>query len=120
MAAFIVVLLLWGFSQAPTPQETEPRYAIGMDITGSKSPCPVFVDSVRKNFPAAQSGIRPGDRLIAVDGNSITTAEDAAQHIRSTSANPVVLQFARDDQPYSVTVARVDFAKFRDTRGDRV
>jgi C-terminal processing protease CtpA/Prc len=117
MTAFIVVFLLCAISPAPAPQETQPRYTIGIDITGSKPPCPVFVNSVRKNSPAAQAGIKPGDRLTAVDGNIVTTPQDAAQHVRSTTANPVTLQLARDDKPYTVTVPRVDVAKLLEQNG---
>ncbi|HEV2731502.1 MAG TPA: PDZ domain-containing protein, partial [Terriglobales bacterium] len=110
MKAFIVAFLMCAFCPAPNAQETERRYTIGIDITGSKPPCPVFVNSVRKNSPAAQAGIKPGDRLIAVDGNIVKTVQDAAQRIRSTSTNPVALQFAREDKLYTVTVPSVDFA----------
>jgi C-terminal processing protease CtpA/Prc len=110
MKALVIVFFLCAFCPALPSQGTHPRYAIGIDMTGSKPPCPVFVHSVWKNSPAAQAGIRPGDRLIAVDGNVVATVQDAAQRVGSISANPVTLQFARDDKPYTVTVRRVDFA----------
>ena len=117
ITALIVVFLLYAIAPATAPQETEPRYTIGIDITGSKPPCPVFVNSVRKNSPAAQAGIKPGDRVTAVDGNIVTTLTDAAQHIRSTSASPVTLQLVRDDKLYTVTVPRVDVAKLLEQNG---
>ena len=64
---------------------------------------------VRKNSPAARAGIRTGDRVISVDGYTVQTPEDAAQHITSSSPSPVKLQMAREEQSYSVTVQREEF-----------
>jgi predicted metalloprotease with PDZ domain len=66
-------------------QQEKPEYVIGVSIVGSKSPC-VFIGSVSAKSPAADAGIRTGDRIVAVDGTTVTTAQDAAQHMRSESA----------------------------------
>ncbi len=60
--AFMVVFLLCWSCPAVCAQGTKPQYVIGIDITGSKPPCPVFVNSVWKNSLAAQAGIKPGFR----------------------------------------------------------
>jgi C-terminal processing protease CtpA/Prc len=89
------------------PQQTEPKpkYVIGASIVGSKSPC-LFIGGVSTKSPAADAGIKSGDRIVAVDGTAVTTVQDAAQHMRSESAKPVTLQLVRDGKPYSVTVQR--------------
>ena len=86
-------------------KEPNPKYVIGASIVGSKSPC-LFIGGVRAKSPAAAAGIKSGDRIVAVDGTAVTTVLDAAQHMRSESANPVTLQLVRDGKPYSVTVQR--------------
>jgi PDZ domain len=86
-------------------RQTKPKYVIGVNIVGSKSPC-VFIGSVSPKSPAADAGIRTGDRIVTVDGTTVTTAQDAAQHTRSESAKPVMLQLMRDGKLYSVTVQR--------------
>jgi len=106
----IGVSILWAFSLASNAQEAERRYNIGIAITASKPPCPVFVMGVRKNSPAARAGVKAGDRLIAVDRNNVTTLQDAAHRITTNSPGLVTLHLARDDKPYSVTVRREDFA----------
>jgi C-terminal processing protease CtpA/Prc len=89
-------------------QESKPRYQIGISIASPKPECPVFVWGVLKNSPAANAGIRVGDRLTAVDGNNVTSLRDAAEHITSTSSRPVTVQLVRDDRPFSLTVMRED------------
>jgi membrane-associated protease RseP (regulator of RpoE activity) len=86
-------------------QQTKLKYVIGASIVGSKSPC-VFIGSVSAKSPAADAGIRTGDRIVTVDGTTVTTVQDAAQHMRSESAKPVTLQLMRDGKLYSVTVQR--------------
>jgi C-terminal processing protease CtpA/Prc len=90
-----------------SPQHTEPRpmYVVGASIVGTKSPC-LFIGGVSAKSPASDSGIKSGDRIVAVDGTAVTTVQDAAQHMRSESAKPVTLQLVRDGKPYSVTVQR--------------
>jgi C-terminal processing protease CtpA/Prc len=66
--------------------------------------------TVRKNSPAASAGIKGGDRLIAVDGITVTDVQDAARRITSKSAKPVTVQLIRDEKPYNVTVEREDIA----------
>jgi C-terminal processing protease CtpA/Prc len=80
-------------------QQTKPKYVIGASIAGSKSPCQ-FIGSVSAKSPAADAGIRTGDRIVAIDETIVTTVQDAAQRMRSESARP------RDRKPYSVTVRR--------------
>jgi C-terminal processing protease CtpA/Prc len=86
-------------------QQTKPKYVIGASIAGSKSPCQ-FIGSVSAKSPAADAGIRTGDRIVAIDETIVTTVQDAAQRMRSESARPVTLQMMRDRKPYSVTVRR--------------
>jgi C-terminal processing protease CtpA/Prc len=86
-------------------EQAKPEYMIGASIVGRKSPC-VFIGGVSAKSPAADAGIRAGDRIVTVDGTTVTTVQDAAQHIRSESAKPVTLQLMRDGKLYSVTVQR--------------
>ena len=101
-------------------QEPERSYSIGISLTGSKPPCPVFVLGVRKNSPAAQAGITLGDRVISVDGHAVKTSREAAQFITSSSPSPVRLQVARDGKLYSVVVQREDFTTLLHNNGLRM
>jgi C-terminal processing protease CtpA/Prc len=106
----ISMSVLCAFCMVSSSQESERHYNIGVALTGSKPPCPIFVMSVRKNSPAADAGIKAGDRLTTVDGNTVKTLQDAVQRIASIDPGPVTLQMMRDDKSYSVTVQREEFA----------
>jgi len=100
------LLLLCAARFVSQGQHLERRYGIGADIVGGKPQCPIFIGDVRTNSPAAAAGIQTGDRLLAVDGTNVTSLQDAAQRLRAEDAKPVVLQLARDERQYSLTVQR--------------
>ena len=99
-------------------QREKPEYMIGASIVGRKSPC-VFIGGVSAKSPAADAGIRAGDRIVTVDGTTVTTVQDAAQHMRSESARPVTLQLMRDGKLYSVTVQRERYTVILDRNGKK-
>jgi C-terminal processing protease CtpA/Prc len=101
----MMLVLITCLTLFPRQTGPEPKYVIGATIVGSKSPC-LFIGGVSALSPAADAGIKSGDRIIAVDGTTVTTVQDAAQRMRSESAKPVALQLVRDGKPYSVTVQR--------------
>ncbi len=105
MKNFFVLVLLCVLCIRSSSQETQQRYVIGVKLLGGhKASCPVFVGGVSKNSPAAKAGIKPGDRLIAVDGSALTGLQDAVQRIVSTGPKPVTLQLARGETTYTVKV----------------
>jgi predicted metalloprotease with PDZ domain len=91
-------------------QETQPRYVTGMTLFGAKPSCPVFVGGVDRDSPAAKAGIRAGDRLIAIDGVTITNIQEAARGIHRESSEPVSLQLARAEELYTVLVQKETLA----------
>jgi C-terminal processing protease CtpA/Prc len=111
---------LCAISLVQPAQQSERNYGIGVSLTGSEKTCPIFVLGVRKNSPAAQAGIRPGDRVISVDGSAVKTAQEAAQLTTSRSASPVRLEMAREDRVYSVTVRREEFIRLLRNDGLRM
>jgi C-terminal processing protease CtpA/Prc len=80
----------------------------------------VFVFSVLKNSPAAEAGMKPGDRLIAVDGTLVTTPQDAGQRMRSPKADPVTLQLKRRNRSYSVTIQPMEFTAILRKNGQKM
>jgi regulator of sigma E protease len=75
---------------------------------------------VSKNSPAAQAGIKAGDRVTAVDGKTVETLQGAVQRIRSNSPGLVTIQMTREDNPYSVTVQREEYATLLRKNGLRM
>jgi C-terminal processing protease CtpA/Prc len=86
-----------------------PQYVTGLTLYGgSKLACPVFVGDVAGGSPASKAGMKPGDRIVAIDGNRVSTLDDAFQRLPSNTRKPVMVQFVRDDKVHVVTVQRED------------
>ncbi|ADC89624.1 membrane-associated zinc metalloprotease [Thermocrinis albus DSM 14484] len=62
------------------------------------------VGKVLEGSPAWQVGIRPGDRLIQVEGRPITSWYDAVSAIRNSGGKPLTIRLKRKDQILDVTV----------------
>lgn len=56
----------------------------------------LVVDKVAENSAAARAGLRPGDRIVAVDGKVLIRREDLRQHFQKKTATPSQLSFMRD------------------------
>ena len=65
---------------------------------------PPLVSAVQSGGPAATAGIRPGDRIIAIDGSSITRFEDIASAAMISSGSPMQVEFERSGVARSVTI----------------
>ncbi|MEZ2219679.1 RIP metalloprotease RseP [Rhizobium sp. RCC_161_2] len=56
------------------------------------------VTAVEPRGPAAQAGVQPGDRLVAVDGNNVGTYYDIVRYIGDRPGKSVVLTVERNGQ----------------------
>jgi hypothetical protein len=61
-----------GYAAAPAPRT-------GLGVYMDERDNAVFVRSVVPDSPAEQAGLRPGDMIIAIDGNLITSADQVRQ-----------------------------------------
>ncbi|MET3682961.1 carboxyl-terminal processing protease [Alkalibacillus flavidus] len=70
----------------------------------------ITVVSPIKDSPAEAAGLRPNDRILAVDGESVEdqTVQEAVQIIRGEKGTDVVLTIQRpgDDETFDVTITR--------------
>ncbi|PZG18596.1 M50 family metallopeptidase [Nonomuraea aridisoli] len=57
--------------------------------------------------PAAQAGLKPGDRLVSFDGQKIGSWDDATRLIRSHGAGAVQLGIVRDGKPMTLGVTLI-------------
>ena len=64
------------------------------------------VAAVEGGTPAAASGLRAGDRVIAVNGRATRTFDDTAHFIRASHGRPVTLTVLRDGRHVAVGPAR--------------
>ena len=55
------------------------------------------VGEVQDGMPAQQAGIRPGDRVLSIDGKPIARWEELAELIKQSSGGPLGVEVLRDD-----------------------
>ncbi|MEP7182435.1 MAG: RIP metalloprotease RseP [Betaproteobacteria bacterium] len=63
-----------------------------------------LVDDVAADKPAAQAGLKRGDRIVAVDGVPARSPADVAMRTNARPAAPVVFRIARDGGEFDATV----------------
>ncbi len=78
---------------------------MGMKIVGGNG-CPVFVDGVVPGSPAERAGIRPGDKVLAVDGTQVNDVAQTARLIQSNAPTKVSLTLLRGDKEIDVAAER--------------
>lgn len=80
---------------------------VGMEI--DKRNDQIVVIAPLKNSPAMQAGVRAGDQITAVDGQSTATmsVEEAVNHIRGKRGTTVIITLVRDGgKPFAVSIVR--------------
>ncbi|MBN1503546.1 MAG: RIP metalloprotease RseP [Candidatus Eisenbacteria bacterium] len=81
------------------------RAAVLKDLTPVSSP-PV-VGSVTAGLPGYERGLKPGDRIVSVDGVEVQTWEQLAEMIHRRPDREVALVIQRDDARFEQTVTPV-------------
>ncbi len=103
-AAYFVFLAVNSFSLIiPLMGEYQFKFAETQNV--------VVVDFVAENSPAAESGLKPGEVIIAVDGNLTTSMEDLGSYIQERKGSEVVLtvvDFYGDGEHLVTLVPRVN------------
>src|SRR6267143_3893806 len=66
----------------PTPHTEEGETAGLLDFLPDYGTVPIVVREVVANSPAAEAGLRVGDRIVAVNGEPVKSAEQVTQTIR--------------------------------------
>ena len=61
------------------------------------------IGEVQTGSPAEAAGIRPGDRIVSIDGHSVDTWEDVSKEIRKGGGRAIVLEIER--QGHTVTLS---------------
>lgn len=96
----------------PPPRAPSGIGIIGMSLDHERHAGtePVLVvDRVVPDGPAATAGIRPGDRILAIEGTSTAgmSIADAARRLRGPIDASVALVIATGERPRDVTITRV-------------
>jgi membrane-associated protease RseP (regulator of RpoE activity) len=90
LQALVILFMLYAFVGVPGGSLTEDReWAVG---------------EVVENSAAADAGLRPGDRVLEVDGNRYDTFTDFAEDIAERPGERVAVTVARDGEVFTVPV----------------
>jgi carboxyl-terminal processing protease len=86
---------------------TNPSFS-GIGVTVRSERAGLVVQSVIERTPAARAGLRPGDRIVGVDGRSIVgrPSNDAIARIKGKPGTAVTLTIARDGRRISERIER--------------
>ncbi|MBK7721621.1 MAG: site-2 protease family protein [Austwickia sp.] len=61
----------------------------------------------RPAAPAYAAGLRPGDRIVGIDGRTVSTPSDISAIVRPNAGRTMPVQVLRDGQPVTLTVTPV-------------
>lgn len=87
----------------PTPH-TEEGETIGfLDFLPDYGNVPIVVRDLVPNSPASESGLRVGDRIVAVNGEPVKSAEQVSQFIREHKGQPITLRVQRAGNSVDIT-----------------
>ena len=77
------------------------------------------VAEVRAASPAANAGIRPGDRFVSVDGSAVETFSDVQRLVSGRGGDPITFVMLRDGKDITVT-ATPEMLEQKDALGNSV
>lgn len=67
----------------------------------------VMIQGVEKESPASKAGIKPGDRIKAVDGEAMETAEEFVAFVKARSNDILAVEVKRAEEIFTVEVKPV-------------
>ena len=86
------------------PKRTDGGNEIGeLDFQPDSGALPVIVDSLEPNMPAQEVGLRPGDQIVAVDGQLAHSRTQVTQYIQDHRDRPIRLTVVRGDDRLELT-----------------
>jgi regulator of sigma E protease len=87
----------------PTAVTEDGETAGFLDFVPDYGDVPVVVREIEPNTPAAEAGLQPGDRILAVNGQPVRSAEQVTQFIRDHKSQPITLKVDRTGQQKDIT-----------------
>jgi regulator of sigma E protease len=87
----------------PTAQTEEGETIGSLDLVPDNGGFPVVIRAVSKDTPAAEAGLQPGDRVVAINGQPVRSAEHVRTFIGEHRSEPITLTVERNGQRLNLT-----------------
>jgi regulator of sigma E protease len=68
---------------------------------------PVIVSDVRADMPAGKAGMKPGDRILSIDGRPIYSLAGVQEYLQTSKDKPVQVLVERGGEPIALNTAAV-------------
>jgi membrane-associated protease RseP (regulator of RpoE activity) len=91
---------------AASGREPAAGGSVAVTLGETGAPVEVVIVSVVEGSEAERAGVAPGDVLVAVDGDAVTTIADARAKLSGPIADDVVVRVRRGDRTLTLRVAR--------------
>lgn len=100
LVAFVLLTVL---AFTGMPQFLEHQFYLGQDAQTIDVSRSVVVDKVVENSPAAEAGFQPGDEIIAIEGETVTSAAAISQYGKDHAGETIKYTVRRDDTEQNLT-----------------
>lgn len=87
----------------PTTHEENGETVGFLDFIPDYGDVPVILREVSANSPAAEAGLRAGDRILAIGGQAVRSAGQVTQYVREHKTEPITLTVEREGKSLSLT-----------------
>lgn len=89
----------------PTARTEDGETAGFLDFVPDNGGYPVVIRDVTKESPAAEAGIQPGDRVLAINGQPVRSAEHVTYFVREHRSEPITLTVERNGERKEITAS---------------
>jgi len=89
------------FGPRSSPSDTAERFALARTLSVYLAP---VIALVEPGSPADKAGLKPGDRLLRIEGDTVASWSDFARVARANPGKPLTLRVARGDTVSTTSV----------------
>lgn len=87
-------------------ERTEDGETVGfLDFLPDYGDVPVILREVSPNSPAAEAGMRTGDRVLVIGGEPVRSGAQVTQYVRDHKSQPIAMTLERDGKRFEITTA---------------
>jgi regulator of sigma E protease len=101
----------------PTAHTEDGDTAGFLDFIPDYGGLPIVLRDVTPDSPAAKAGLRPGDRILTMNGQPIKSAEEVSQFVRAHKTEPITLAIERKGERHEITATAARVADGSDKLG---